>query len=139
MSSFPTGQCCAGDDCVAPSHELRHKCSGCNQYLHMLCGRVLEEAMLHFKVDDFVCRVCDPLTPRGIVLGYPKEKQMEASSNASTSRAESESVPRETSTASSFPTGRCCAGDSCIVPTQQLRHKCAGCKKFLHALWSRHP
>lgn len=33
-------------------------------------------------------------------------------------------------------TGRCCAGEFCVVPTQELcnRHKCIKCKKIVHIL-----
>jgi hypothetical protein len=35
---------------------------------------------------------------------------------------------------SSFPKGRCCAGG--VVPTHELHHHCAGCKRHVHLLCS---
>jgi hypothetical protein len=34
----------------------------------------------------------------------------------------------------SFPMGRCCRGDSCIVPQHELRKHCPGCNGLIHAL-----
>ncbi len=149
MSSFPTGRCCAGEKCVAPTHELRHKCAGCNKFVHLVCGRVMIAPVLHFKEDDFVCRMCDPLTPRGCALGEPMpqsaaqppsstlEPRPPSSKATSLPPSKASSSLPKTSSVSTFPTGRCCAGDNCVVPTHELRHKCAGCKKFLHLICGR--
>mgnify|MGYP005646113957 FL=1 len=54
--SYPVGRCCAGDQCVASNHELRpeHKCPGCKEIVHTLCGEFDETA------DCLYCKQCYP-------------------------------------------------------------------------------
>jgi hypothetical protein len=66
MSSFQTGCCCVGAACKVPSHELRHHCPGCGNFIHLLCGCQLVEDECSFRANDIVCSVCDPQTPRGV-------------------------------------------------------------------------
>ncbi len=46
-------------NCKVPTHELRKKCPGCQEFIHALCGRVLSEDEGAFKEDDVVCPKCD--------------------------------------------------------------------------------
>ena len=92
MSTFLTGRCCAGVNCNAPTHELRHRCSQCKQFVHLVCGRVIEEAILHFKEDDFVCRVCDPLTPRGVTVPQSVQQKVKKVAALTTVAAPSKKV-----------------------------------------------
>ena len=54
--SYPIGRCCAGDNCVAPTHELRpdHKCPGCGGFVHTLCGEFDNDS------DGLYCKPCFP-------------------------------------------------------------------------------
>jgi len=60
MASFSIGRCLLGNSCLAPTHELRKWCPGCNGLIHVLCGRVLEDDEGSFKADSVVCPRCDP-------------------------------------------------------------------------------
>ncbi len=70
-NDFPTGECGLGKYCLAPHHQLRKKCPGCNNWVHMVCGRVLvnpEGALIDGKTawypaDAVVCLSCDPKNP----------------------------------------------------------------------------
>jgi hypothetical protein len=42
-ASFPVGPCLLGKHCFAPTHELRKKCPGCGNNIHVLCGCVLKQ------------------------------------------------------------------------------------------------
>jgi hypothetical protein len=56
---FMTGPCILSLNCKVPTHELRKKCPGCQEFIHALCGRVLSEDEGAFKEDDVVCPTCD--------------------------------------------------------------------------------
>jgi hypothetical protein len=43
MATFPVGQCSLGNNCLAPTHELRKWCPGCNGLIHVICSQVLED------------------------------------------------------------------------------------------------
>jgi hypothetical protein len=60
IPSFPIGPCLLANSCLAPTHELRKFCPGCNGLIHVLCGRVLEEDEGNFKADSVICPLCDP-------------------------------------------------------------------------------
>jgi hypothetical protein len=67
-TEFPVGPCMLGNHCFAPTHELRKRCPGCNNLIHVLCGRVLEQMegskvygkWCWFPADSVVCLACDP-------------------------------------------------------------------------------
>jgi len=58
----------------------------------LVCGRVIEEAILHFKEDDFVCRVCDPLTPRGVTVPQSVQQKVKKVAALTTVAAPSKKV-----------------------------------------------
>jgi hypothetical protein len=60
MTSFPSGPCCLDKSCLAPQHQLRKHCPGCDGWIHMVCGRVLICDEGDFKEDSVVCPRCDP-------------------------------------------------------------------------------
>jgi hypothetical protein len=60
LASFLIGRCSLGNSCLAPTHELRKWCPGCNGLIHVLCGWVLEDDEGSFKADSVVCPRCDP-------------------------------------------------------------------------------
>jgi hypothetical protein len=64
---FPVGPCLLASHCFAPTHELQKNCLGCGKYIHILCGRVLEEDDVLFPADSVVCLGCYPKT-RGEML-----------------------------------------------------------------------
>jgi hypothetical protein len=49
---FPVGPCLPASHCSAPTHELQKHCPGCGKYIHVLCGRVLEEDEGLFPADS---------------------------------------------------------------------------------------
>jgi hypothetical protein len=56
---FMAGTCTLSLNCKVPTHELRKKCPGCQEFIHALCGRVLSDDEGPFKEDDVVCPKCD--------------------------------------------------------------------------------
>jgi hypothetical protein len=42
-TAFPVGPCMLGNHCFTPTYELRKRRPGCNNLIHVLCGRVLEQ------------------------------------------------------------------------------------------------
>ena len=52
---FKVGPCCVGDECKHKNGELRpcHKCSRCNNIVHLLCAKINEET------DEMTCDVCN--------------------------------------------------------------------------------
>jgi len=48
--------------------------------------------MLHFKEDDFVCRVCDPLTPRGVTVPQSVQQKVKKVAALTTVAAPSKKV-----------------------------------------------
>jgi hypothetical protein len=55
MATFSVGPCLLGNNCLAPTHELRKWCPGCYGLIHVVCVRVLEDDEGRFKVDSVVC------------------------------------------------------------------------------------
>ena len=53
-TKHPIGQCCSGNLCIAPTHELRpeHACPKCGGIVHILCG------IFDNQTDKYVCFPC---------------------------------------------------------------------------------
>ena len=66
--SYPIGRCCAGDQCVAPIHELRpeHKCPGCTEIVHTLCGEFNEKANCTYCKQCYPCPNVNAVSVDGI-------------------------------------------------------------------------
>ena len=73
--SYPVGRCCAGDQCVATNHELRpeHKCPGCLEIVHTLCGEFDD------KANRTYCKQCYPCPNINVVsvdgIGSPSNQK----------------------------------------------------------------
>ncbi len=81
-TSFPKGPCSLGILCSAPTHELRKHCPGCSGWIHVVCGRVLEEDEGPFEADLVMCPGCDYMISQDkhpVVNEWKSKKQSSSS------------------------------------------------------------
>ncbi len=61
ITSFLIGQCSKAASCVAPHHEQRKHCPGCDGLIYFVCGPVLGCDDGPFEEDSVVCPRDDSL------------------------------------------------------------------------------